>query len=78
MKYYLDITFLPDAEANLGFLWQKVYQQVHIALADNKIAKNESAIAISFPGYNDKDFPLGNKLRLFSNMKVQPKKLHIP
>ena len=66
MKYYLDITLLPDAEANLGFLWQKVFQQVHIALVDNKVADNESAVALSVVGYGDKTFPLGNKLRLLA------------
>jgi len=77
MKYYLDITLLPDAEANLGFLWQKVYQQVHLALVENKIAKNESAIAVSFPNYGDKEFPLGDKVRLFANDQVLLKKLSI-
>jgi CRISPR-associated endonuclease Csy4 len=66
MKYYLDITLLPDAEANLGFLWQKVFQQVHIALVDNKVGDNESAVALSVVGYGDKAFPLGNKLRLLA------------
>lgn len=71
MKYYLDITLLPDPEITLGFIWQKVYQQVHIALAENKIAENSSAIALAFPQYNlmgDKktEFPLGNKLRIFA------------
>jgi len=77
MKYYLDITLLPDAEANLGFLWQKVYQQIHIALADNKIAKNQSAIAVSFPKYGDKVFPLGDKLRLLANQQAQLEQLDI-
>ncbi len=75
MKYYLDITLLPDAEANLGFLWQKVYQQVHLALVENKIAINQSAIAVSFPKYSDKEFPLGNKLRLFAETQEQFKQL---
>ncbi len=75
MKCYLDITLLPDAEANLGFLWQKVYQQVHIALADNKIAENQSAIAVSFPKYGDKAFPLGDKIRLFAKDKLQLQKM---
>lgn len=77
MKYYLDITLLPDTEISFGFLWEKVYQQVHIALAENKIAENKSAIAVSFPGYNDIVFPLGNKLRLFANTKEQLEKLNI-
>ncbi|MGV2871522.1 type I-F CRISPR-associated endoribonuclease Cas6/Csy4 [Colwellia sp. E150_009] len=71
MKYYLDITLLPDSEITLGFIWQKVYQQVHIALAENKIAQNSSAIALAFPKYaltGDKktDFLLGNTLRIFA------------
>ena len=72
MNYYLDITLLPDAEANLGFLWQKVFQQVHIALVDNKVADNESAVAISVVGYGhateeiDNAFPMGSKLRLLA------------
>ena len=69
MKYYLDITLLPNAEASLGFLWQKIFQQVHIALVDNKVDDNESAIALSIVGYGDKCFPLGSKLRLFSGSK---------
>lgn len=77
MKYYQDITLMPDAEANLGFLWQKVYQQVHIALADNKIAENESAIAISFPEYGDKGFPLGGKLRLLANEEMLLKQFNV-
>ncbi len=70
MKYYLDITLLPDADITLGFIWQKVYQQIHIALVENKVADNESVIALSFPHYreknSDKAFPLGNKLRLLA------------
>jgi len=66
MKYYLDITLLPDAETHVGFLWQKVYQQLHIALVEHKVAENQSAIAISMPEYGDKSFPLGSKIRLLS------------
>ena len=41
MKYYLDMTLLPDTDITLDFIWQKIYQQVHIALVDNKIADNQ-------------------------------------
>jgi len=82
MKYYLDITLLPEADITLGFIWQKVYQQVHIALVDNKVANNESAIAISFPRYNaeksaEQAFPLGNQLRLLANAESQLTELNI-
>jgi CRISPR-associated endonuclease Csy4 len=76
MKHYVDITLLPDAEANLGFLWQKVYQQIHIALAENKIADDRSAISLSIPKYGDKAFPLGNQIRLIAT-EAQLTKLDI-
>jgi len=69
MKYYIDLTLIPDSEANLGFLWHKVYQQLHIALVENKNSDNGSAVALSFPNYGDNKFPLGNKLRLLANSK---------
>ena len=71
MKFYLDITLLPDADIALGFLWEKVYQQLHLALAGNKITEHESAIGVSFPKYGDKPFPLGDKLRLFAQTEAQ-------
>jgi len=71
MEYYIDITLLPDAEANLGFLWQKVYQQLHLALVENKTPDNYSEIAVSFPGYGSKPFPLSDKLRLFASSEEQ-------
>ncbi|WAJ71262.1 type I-F CRISPR-associated endoribonuclease Cas6/Csy4 [Catenovulum adriaticum] len=82
MKYYLDITLLPEADITLGFLWQKVYQQVHIALVENKIAENQSAIAVSFPRYSaeknsEQKFPLGNQLRLLANEESQLTQLNI-
>ena len=82
MKYYLDITLLPDADISLGFIWQKVYQQVHIALVDNKVGGNESAIAVSFPRYSveknaEQAFLLGNQLRLLANEKSQLTTLNI-
>jgi len=82
MKYYLDITLLQDTEITLGFIWFKVYQQVHIALAENKVAENSSAIALAFPQYSlmgDKKvgFPLGNKLRIFAPSEELLNKLAI-
>ena len=78
MNYYQDITFVSNTEINLGFIWQKVFQQVHIALVDNGydiVRKGEdgrethlkkSKIGVSFPAYADKVFPLGNTLRLLA------------
>ena len=66
MNYYQDITLLPDADITLGFIWQKVYQQIHLALVENKTDDNHSTVAVGFPKYGNKGFPLGNKLRLFA------------
>ncbi|MEA2091526.1 MAG: type I-F CRISPR-associated endoribonuclease Cas6/Csy4 [Campylobacterota bacterium] len=62
MKYYIDIKLLPEVDISLGFLWKKVYQQIHLALVEAK----DEAIALSFPGYGDKIFPLGDRLRVFA------------
>lgn len=66
MKYYQDITLLPDAEVSLGFIWEKVYQQIHLLLVENKNAESQSQLGLSFPTYGDKAFPLGNQLRLLA------------
>lgn len=77
MNYYQDITLLPDAEVALGFLWQKIYQQVHIALVAQKLDEQHSAIAVSFPDYGRNGFPLGNKLRVLAKEKEQLEKLNL-
>lgn len=77
MNYYQEITLLPDAEISLGFIWQNVFQQVHIALVENKVAANQSDIAVGFPQYKKTKFPLGSKLRLFAQEAAQLEKLNI-
>ena len=77
MKYYLDITLLPDVEVNLGFLWEKIYQQIHLMLVDNKVADKNSAVGISFPKYKNHEFPLGDKLRLFAPTEAQLSTLNL-
>ncbi len=77
MNYYIEITLLPDVEISLGFIWQKLFQQVHIALAENKVDENQSNIAVGFPEYGAKAFPLGCKLRLFALEQPALEKLNI-
>ncbi len=77
MNYYQEITLLPDAEIPLGFIWQKFYQQLHIALVENKTADGNSAIAVGFPLYGKHAFPLGNKLRLFASQQNELEQLNI-
>lgn len=66
MKYYQEISLLPNADISIYFIWQKLYQQTHLALADNKVGNNTSKIGVSFPEYNAQEFLLGTKLRLFA------------
>lgn len=77
MNYYQEITLLPDAEISLGFIWQNVFQQVHIALVEHKVAQNRSDIAVGFPQYQKVKFPLGSKLRLFAKEQSQLERLNI-
>jgi len=66
MKYFIELTLLSSVEISIHFLWQKLYQQIHIALAENKNGDGASAIGVSFPEYNAAEFSLGTKLRLFA------------
>jgi len=66
MNHYQDINLIPDAEANLGFLWEKVFQQMHLAMTNNKTSSGISEVGICFPEYNSQSFPLGSKLRIFA------------
>ena len=77
MNYYQEITLLPDADISLGFIWQNVFQQVHIALVEHKVDVNRSAVAVGFPDYRQAKFPLGNRLRLFAKEQVILEKLDI-
>ncbi|QBY45128.1 type I-F CRISPR-associated endoribonuclease Cas6/Csy4 [Arsenophonus nasoniae] len=77
MNYYQEITLLPDPDITLGFLWQKIYQQLHIALVDNKVNQTQSAIAVAFPEYACSNFHLGKKLRLLAVEREQLSQLHI-
>ena len=77
MNYYQEITLLPDADISLGFIWQNVFQQVHIALVEHKVDVNRSAVAVGFPDYRQAKFPLGNRLRLFAKEQVTLEKLDI-
>lgn len=66
MKVYIDITLLPDGDIGHHFLWEKVFQQVHLALVEIKGADCFSPVGIGFPEYNEDKKKLGRKLRLFA------------
>lgn len=66
MTYYQEISLLPTARIGLYDFWQKLYQQIHFALAENKSEENVSKVGVSFPEYSADEFLLGTKLRLFA------------
>jgi CRISPR-associated endonuclease Csy4 len=65
MKYYLEMTLLPNEEIPLHFLWEKVYQQLHLALVEIK-QDNKVKVGVAFPHYDAEQHQLGCKLRLFA------------
>ena len=66
MKYYIEITVLPSADIGHHFLWEKVFQQVHLGLVEMKTSNGTVPIGISLPEYNTERHELGSKLRLFA------------
>lgn len=71
MKYYIDIKLESDTEISLGFIWEKVYAQMHLAMVDQKDSEDMSKVGFSFPKYGNKSFPLGDILRLFAPTKEE-------
>lgn len=76
MKYYIDIKLLGDTEVSLGFIWQKVYAQIHLALTKHQNSEGMCKVACAFPHYMEK-FPLGNTLRIFALTKEELASLKI-
>ena len=69
MNFYIEITLLPNEEIPIYFLWEKIYQQVHLALVERQDDEGKVTIGASFPGYDAKQLQLGCKLRLFAVSK---------
>lgn len=71
MKHYIEITLLPDPETPLYYLWSKMYPQVHLALVESQTSESQSEFGVAFPSYlydeEEREFTLGNKLRLFAS-----------
>ena len=58
-----------DTEITLGFIWQKLYAQMHLALVDIKDENNRVDIGFSFPFYQNHSFPMGDVLRVCADSK---------
>jgi CRISPR-associated endonuclease Csy4 len=77
MKFFIEITLLPDVEIPIYFLWEKVYQQIHLALVEIQDAEGQVSIGASFPQYSADQRQLGSKLRLMALSSAELEKLHI-
>jgi CRISPR-associated endonuclease Csy4 len=66
MKYYIEISLLPSINISLGFLWEKMFSRIHMELVKIKGLDEKVQIGLGFPKYQSKDFPLGDKLRIFA------------
>jgi len=76
MKYYQQLQLLPDAEISVYVLWEKAFQQVHLALAEAQKG-DVNKIGITFPEYNAETFQLGDKLRVFASTEEELNQLNL-
>jgi CRISPR-associated endonuclease Csy4 len=76
MNYYVDIKLITDTEITLGFLWKKLYAQIHLALVEVRNEDNLVSIGLSFPNYS-KDRFLGDTLRIFASTKEELESLEL-
>lgn len=88
VNVYQEITLLPSGENTCQFLWEKLFQQIHLALVSNKITKNVSRngseqtddvseYGLSFPLYDEQLNALGCKLRVFAESTEKLEKLDL-
>ena len=71
MKYYQEVTLLPNEEITPNFLWSKVYNQLHLAFVEQKDVEEKIIYGVSFPKYRliqqKKLGYLGDKIRIFAD-----------
>lgn len=85
MKYYQEITLIDQAEISSYFIWEKLYAQLHIALAESKDSNEKTNIGVSFPQYIFEEktdekkakINMGKKLRLFAQSETELQTLDI-
>ncbi|MGP4971067.1 type I-F CRISPR-associated endoribonuclease Cas6/Csy4 [Psychrobacter aquimaris] len=70
MTHYCELTIIPDPDIAPYFIWRKLFNQIHIALAELKSKHGIESIGVSFPDYHydkkGKSSKLGLKLRVFA------------
>jgi len=76
MNYYVNIELMADTEITLGFIWKKLYAQIHLALVEVKEEKSLVSIGVGFPKYSNDRF-LGDTLRIFAPTKEELERLDV-
>ena len=76
MNYYVDIKLLTDTEITLGFVWKKLYAQIHLALVEVRDENNLVSFGLGFPKYSNDRF-LGDTLRIFASTKEELERLDL-
>lgn len=84
MKFYQEISLIPNSEIPPYAIWSKLYNQLHIALADLQNTLGNQPIGISFPNYHFSEksqggfATLGYKLRVFAPSRELLEALDLP
>ena len=70
LTHYCELTIIPDPDIAPYFIWSKLFNQLHIALAEMKNKHGIESIGVSFPDYHydekGKSSKLGLKIRVFA------------
>ena len=82
LTHYQEITLIPDSDISPYFIWQKLYTQLHIALAEINNKHGIDSIGVSFPDYHyddkkEQSSKLGQKLRVFAPSQADLEKLDL-
>lgn len=76
LLYYQELILIPHEDIDLYFIWHKLFQQIHLALADNKTIEGKSHIGAGFPEYDAENYCLGKRLHLFAGDDTFLKKMN--
>ena len=61
MKFYQEITLIPQADISPHAVWSKLYTQLHLAFVEQKDEQDKTIYGVSFPQYRtiaDKKLPI--------------------
>ncbi len=68
MEFYQEIKLLPTMEFSVNILWSKIYEQLHIKLAELQNNEKDGDVGIAFPEYcnSEEKTGLGHSMRIFA------------